>query len=86
MDTGFRLFRKELVPEILPTIRHLGFFTAEFVIRSHDAGHRIIEIPVTHFRRQLFSSTIFRIEKLPYIISRELIGIAKLFFEIRLKK
>ena len=83
MDTGFRLFRKSVVDELAPSVRHLGFFTAEFVVKSHDRGYKILEIPVNHFRPQARPSNIFHLNKLPGIIYREFKAIHRLWKEIR---
>ncbi len=83
MDTGFRLFRKTVVDEVAPTVRQLGFFTAEFLIRSHDRGYRIRQIPVQHFKQQVRPSNIFHPSRLPGIIAKELRSIWRLFKEIR---
>lgn len=85
MDTGFRLFRKNVADEIAPDVHRLGFFTAEFVIKSHDKGYRIMEIPVKHFKPEARASNVFHMNKLPGIIARELRSIMKLFGDIRIK-
>ena len=85
MDTGFRLFKKSLANELAPSVGNLGYFTAEFVIKSNDRGYKILEVPVEHLKQEMRSSNIFHIKKLPFIIGKELIGILKLFIEIRVK-
>lgn len=85
IDTGFRLLRRSVTNKIAPEVKHLGFFTAEFVIRAHDRGYRIIEIPVKHLKQEIRSSNIFHIKKLPFIILRELKNIMNLFIEIRIR-
>lgn len=83
MDTGFRLFKKDMVDKIAPNVNKLGFFTAEFVIKAHDAGYKIKQIPVEHLNQKIRASNIFHIKKLPFILGKELWGIVKLFGEIR---
>ena len=75
MDTGFRLFRRSVFDELAPNIRHLSFFTAEFVIRAHYAGYRIKQVPVPHYARKIGSTTIFFISKLVFICFEQLIGV-----------
>ena len=82
MDTGFRLLRREAIIEIAPDVRHFAFFTAEFVVRCHRAGFRIVEVPVTHYMRKEGSTKIFFISKLPVIVLRQLRGILRLYGEI----
>jgi len=83
MDTGFRLIRRELVESIAPQIRHMSFFTAEFVVRAHYAGARIIEVPVPHYARKIGSTTIFFISKLFGLCFQQFIGILKMHGEFR---
>lgn len=78
MDTGFRLMRREAVEEILPQIRHLSTFTAEFVVRAHYAGYRIAEVPVHHYARKIGSTTIFFVSKLMVICFQQLAGIVRM--------
>lgn len=85
MDTGFRLFKKSLADELAPSVNNLGYFTAEFVIKAHNRGYKILEVPVEHLKQEIRSSNIFHIKKLPFIIGQELMGIFKLFIEIRVK-
>ena len=78
MDTGFRLFRREIVEEIAPKIRHMSFFTAEFVIRAHYAGYRIKQIPVRHYARKIGSTNIFYVSKLFFICFEQLAGMLRM--------
>lgn len=86
MDTGFRLFKRDMTRKIAPSVNNLGFFTAEFVIKAHDLGYKIKQIPVEHLNQKIRASNIFHIKKLPFILSKEFKGIFKLFKEIRIKK
>jgi glycosyltransferase involved in cell wall biosynthesis len=83
MDTGFRLFRREIGERISPEIRHMSFFTAEFVIRSHYAGYRIKQVPVRHYARKLGSTTIFYASKLFLICFDQFAGMVKMKLEFR---
>lgn len=81
MDTGFRLIKRELVESLAPQIRHMSFFTAEFVVRAHYAGARIIEVPVPHYARKIGSTTIFFMSKLFGLCFQQFIGILKMHAE-----
>lgn len=81
MDTGFRLIRRELVESLAPQIRHMSFFTAEFVVRAHYAGARIVEVPVPHYARKIGSTTIFFLSKLFGLCFQQFIGILKMHSE-----
>ena len=83
MDTGFRLVRREIIIELAPSVRHMSFFTAEFVVRAHHAGHRIVEVPVPHYARKIGSTTIFFISQLFVICVKQFIGILKMRREFR---
>jgi len=81
MDTGFRLLKRELVESIAPQVRHMSFFTAEFVVRAHYAGARIIEVPVPHYARKIGSTTIFFISKLFGLCFQQFLGILRMHSE-----
>lgn len=83
MDTGFRLIRRRVVEEIAPDVRHMSFFTAEFVVRAHYAGYKILEVPVHHYERKAGSTTIFFISKLFLICFYQLTGIFRLKKEFK---
>ena len=83
MDTGFRLIRKSVADEISPEIRHMSFFTAEFVIRAHYAGYRIIQVPVRHYARKIGSTTIFFMSQLVVICFKQFAGMLRLRREFR---
>jgi glycosyltransferase involved in cell wall biosynthesis len=85
MDTGFRLIRKAVADEISPEIRHMSFFTAEFVVRAHYAGYRILQVPVRHYARKIGSTTIFFMSQLFVICFRQYAGIHKLKQEFKRK-
>lgn len=83
MDTGFRLIRSRVAHEIAPSVRHLSFFTAEFVIRAHYAGYTIVEIPVPHYARKIGSTTIFYVSKLFLICVAQFLGMLRMKNEFR---
>jgi len=81
MDTGFRLVRREVIRGIAPDIGFLSFFTAEFVVRAHFAGYRILEVPVHHYARKIGSTTIFFVSKLFLICFEQFAGILRMRME-----
>lgn len=83
MDTGFRLIRRDIANEIAPHVKYMSFFTAEFVVRAHHKGYKILEVPVPHYARKIGSTTIFYISKLFMICMRQFIGIFRLRKELR---
>ena len=75
MDTGFRLIRREIVEQLAPEVKFMSFFTAEFVVRAHYDGWRILEVPVHHYARKIGSTSIFYVSKLGVICLRQFMGI-----------
>jgi glycosyltransferase involved in cell wall biosynthesis len=78
MDTGFRLIRREIAGEIAPDVKFMSFFTAEFVVRAHYHGCRILEVPVHHYARKAGSTTIFYVSKLFLICLHQFAGILRM--------
>ena len=83
MDTGFRLIRRSVAQELASSVRHMSFFTAEFVVRAHYAGYKIVEIPVHHYARKIGSTTIFYVSKLFLICFAQFLGILRMKKEFR---
>jgi dolichol-phosphate mannosyltransferase len=75
MDTGFRLIRRKALRELMPEVRQMTFFTAEFVIRAHYAGYKIVEVPVPHYERKIGATSIFFISSLFRICLRQFLGL-----------
>ena len=58
VDCGFKLFRREIIEELAPTIRSRGAtFSIEWLARARRAGYRFVELPVTHRPRIAGSQT-----------------------------
>jgi glycosyltransferase involved in cell wall biosynthesis len=83
MDTGFRLIRRDVIEAIAPQIKFLSFFTAEFVVRAHLSGCRILEVPVRHYARKVGSTTIFYASKLFLICFQQFAGVVRLWMEMK---
>jgi glycosyltransferase involved in cell wall biosynthesis len=83
MDTGFRLIRREAAERITPQVRHMSFFTAEFVVRAHHAGYKVLEVPVHHYARKIGSTTIFFVSSLFWISLKQFIGIFRIRRELK---
>jgi glycosyltransferase involved in cell wall biosynthesis len=75
MDTGFRLIRRKALHELMPEVRHMTTFTAEFVVRAHYAGYKIVEVPVPHYERKIGATTIYFISSLFGICVRQFFGV-----------
>ena len=71
---------------VIDQIHCLKYFTSELVIRSYFENFRIIEVPVTHFKRKQGSTNVFPIRGIPCVVIEELIGLLKLKRELGSKK
>lgn len=78
MDTGFRLIKKSALEDIVPQVKCLSTFTAEFVVRADFAGYRVKEVPVHHYARKIGSTTIFFISKLGWICFEQFAGLVRM--------
>ncbi len=58
VDCGFKLFRREIIEQLAPTIASRGAtFSIEWLVRAKRAGFRFVELPVTHRPRVAGSQT-----------------------------
>jgi glycosyltransferase involved in cell wall biosynthesis len=58
VDCGFKLFRREIIENLAPTIASRGAtFSIEWLARAKRAGYRFVELPVTHRPRVAGSQT-----------------------------
>ena len=85
MDTGFKLIKKEVVREVVKEVGVLSYFTSEFVVRSYYKGFKIVEVPVTHWKREGGNSNVFPVRKIPSVVIKELIALYKFNKEIKSK-
>ena len=58
VDCGFKLFRREIIQTLAPTIESRGAtFSIEWLVRAKRAGYRFVELPVSHQPRVAGSQT-----------------------------
>ena len=58
VDCGFKLFRRDIIQSLAPTIASRGAtFSIEWHVRAKRAGYRFVELPVTHRPRVVGSQT-----------------------------
>ena len=58
VDCGFKLFRREIIQTLAPTIESRGAtFSIEWLVRAKRAGYRFVELPVSHRPRVAGSQT-----------------------------
>lgn len=86
-DTAYRLIKKEVLDSVTDETRILKHsFWTEFTVRAFRKGFRLREVPVIHRRRLDGSTRLYALKKLPGIIISQLIGLFKLWRELRSKK
>jgi glycosyltransferase involved in cell wall biosynthesis len=75
VDCGFKLFRREIIDELAPSIASRGAtFSIEWLVRAKRAGYRFVELPVTHRPRVAGSQTGANIDVIVRAF-RELVGV-----------
>jgi glycosyltransferase involved in cell wall biosynthesis len=58
VDCGFKLFRRDIIQNLAPTIASRGAtFSIEWLVRAKRAGYHFVELPVTHRPRVVGSQT-----------------------------
>ena len=58
VDCGFKLFRRDIIQSLAPTIASRGAtISIEWLVRAKRAGYRFVELPVTHRPRVVGSQT-----------------------------
>lgn len=58
VDCAFKLFRREIIEELAPSIASRGAtFSIEWLVRAKRAGYRFVELPVSHRPRVAGSQT-----------------------------
>jgi glycosyltransferase involved in cell wall biosynthesis len=58
VDCGFKLFRREIIQGLAPSIESRGAtFSIEWLVRAKRAGYRFVELPVSHRPRVAGSQT-----------------------------
>jgi dolichyl-phosphate beta-glucosyltransferase len=83
-DCGFRLISREVIKSVIENVKFLKYsFWAEFTIRACLKGFRVCEVPINHSGRTNGSTHIYAPSKIPLIVLRQLLDIAKLYVDIR---
>jgi glycosyltransferase involved in cell wall biosynthesis len=86
-DCGFRLVRKEVIDSVLDEVKCLKYsFNAEFAIRAALKGFKILEVPINHAYRARGETQIYKPSKIPFIVIKQLQGLAELYAEARNKQ
>lgn len=51
IDCGFKFIRKKVIDEMILTAERGAFISTEFLTKAKEKGHKIVEIPITHYPR-----------------------------------
>jgi glycosyltransferase involved in cell wall biosynthesis len=86
INCGFRVMKKEVVNSVLKDRMISDFISTEFVIRVHQKGYRVVEIPVRHYSRPFGDSKWLSPLKLPKIIGKLLLNLLTIRVEFWIKK
>ena len=81
VDCDFRLMRKSVFEKVRLT-RNSGVICVELMKKVQDYGFRLAEVPVHHFHRTYGKSQFFNFPR----VARTLLDLAKLWFELVVKK
>lgn len=83
-DTAYRLMSKEVSDIVVEETSILNYsFWTEFTVRAFKRGFRLTEVPVVHRRRLKGNTRLYQLTELPYIIISQLMGLFKLWMELR---
>ena len=52
IDCGFKFIRKEVIDRMTLTSERGAFISTEFLTKAKENGHKMVEIPITHYPRR----------------------------------
>lgn len=78
INSGFKLFRRSALTQLLPRCKELDFISTELLLKSFLLKMKVAEVPVLHFERQFGDSRGLPAWKLPSAISKLLSGLIKI--------
>jgi len=83
-DTAYRLIKRELIDNVTKDVNLLPYsFWTEFTVRAFRKGFDIVEVPVVHKRRLNGDTHLYKLNKLSRIVILQLIGLSKLWKELK---
>ncbi len=83
-NTAFRIVRKRVIDDITLETKYLKYsFWTEFTIRAFKKGYTLTEKPITHRKRVNGKSHIYKLDKLPFMFFSQILGIFRLWKELR---
>ena len=86
IDSGFRIFRKKVLEDVLEESTTLRECTnSEITIRAFKKGYKIFEVPIKHYPRKYGETKSFKILRMPYVIIDLFLGLLSLRRELSKK-
>lgn len=83
-DCGFRLIRRDVIQSVVDEVSFLKYsFWAEFTIRACLKGFRVCEVPINHASRANGGTRIYTPSKIPLIVIKQLMDLARLYFDVK---
>jgi len=83
-DSAYRLIKKELINSVTEDVKLLPYsFWTEFTVRAFRKGFDVVEVPVIHKRRLNGDTHLYQLHRLSGIIISQLIGLSKLWKELK---
>lgn len=83
-DCGYRIINKRVIDSVVEEVKFLEYsFWTEFTIRAFKKGFKLLEIPIQHRRRLSGDTKLYTPSKLLKIIVFQLVGLFKLWKELR---
>jgi dolichol-phosphate mannosyltransferase len=83
-DCGYRIIKNEVIYRVLEEVKFLEYsFWSEFTIRAFKKGFKILEVPIQHRRRLSGDTKLYTPGKLLKIIVLQVVGLYKLWKELR---
>jgi glycosyltransferase involved in cell wall biosynthesis len=83
-DCGFRLIRRDVIQSVVDEVKFLKYsFWAEFTIRACLRGYRVCEVPINHASRANGGTRIYAPSKIPLIILKQIMNLARLYVDVK---
>jgi dolichol-phosphate mannosyltransferase len=83
-DCGYRVIKKRVIDSVLEEVKFLEYsFWSEFTIRAFKKGFKLSEVPIQHRRRLSGGTKLYTSTKLLQIILLQLLGLFRLWKELR---
>lgn len=84
VTSSFRLMRYEAAQKVASDYKYMReSFWTEFTVIALKRGLSLVEVPITHRRRQRGSTNVYKLSKTPSIIYRQIIGLIRLWRDIK---